>query len=211
MPVRAFAQQAVEARAHPAVETCGDPGIDPAFRRDQGIRAEPLDGRHGRQDDKPPAALLDEASHQVLSGSCRLGMLCQPGLHPAHVLALEHPVAVDPAQGDEVFTAGLFANRIWQQVVRLQAQLGRNEPRHVFRDHFARLQQSARKAKRAELQREAQLVLRPSSLPDVLDVIVRQRVVLQQGGLVRGQVEKAGALALGQNAASWQLGSLLVL
>ena len=76
----ALSAQARDPVGRNVVETCSDPGIDSAFRRDQGIRAEPLDGRHGRQDDKPPAALLDEASHQVLSGSCRLGMLCQPGL-----------------------------------------------------------------------------------------------------------------------------------
>ncbi len=52
--------------------------------------------------------------------------------------------------------------------------------------------------------------VREFAFPDVLDVIVRQRVVHQQGGFVGGQVKRSGALALGQNATSWRLECLLM-
>ena len=195
VPVRAFAQQAVEALAHPAVETCGDPGIDPAFRRDQGIRAEPLDGRHGRQDDKPAAALLDEASHQVLSGTRRFGMLCQPGLHPAHALAREHPVAVDLAQRDKVLLPGLAPCGVLEQGIPRDSELGTHELQHFLRNDLSGLQKAPRPAESAELECESKLVFRAPPGANMFDVVIRQRVVLQQGCLVRGQVENGSALA----------------
>ena len=45
-----------------------------------------------------------------------------------------------------MLTPGFFAVRVSYQIIRLQTELGRNEPRDLLRDHFARLQQASRKA-----------------------------------------------------------------
>ena len=107
-----------------------------------------------------------------------------------------------------MLAAGFFANRIRQQVIRLQAQLGRNETRHFLRNHLARLQQAPRTTKGAELKRETHLVFGAPSLPDVFDIVICQRVVLQQGCLVSRQIDKRGTLPLRQKIASWQFGGL---
>ena len=106
---------------------------------------------------------------------------------------------------------GFFAGRIWQEVSRLQTKLGCDEARHLLRYHFARLQQSSGEAQGTELKRKAHLVLRAPSRLNMLNVIIRQRVVLQQGRLVSRQVQEAGALPCRQNTASWQFGRLRVL
>ena len=55
-------------------------------------------------------------------------------------------------------------------------------------------------SKGAELEREAQPVVPPAPHPDMLDVVVGQRVMAQQGGFVRGQVEQRRALARAPDA-----------
>ena len=65
--IRAFAQQAVEACTHPVIKAGGNSGLDPALRRDQGIRTEPLNRRHARQDELPAAALLHETRGRTSS------------------------------------------------------------------------------------------------------------------------------------------------
>ena len=45
-------------------------------------------------------------------------------------------------------------------------------------------------------QLEAQPVMSPTPHPDMLDVIVGQRVMVQQGGFVRGKVEQGRALQM---------------
>lgn len=110
-----------------------------------------------------------------------------------------------------MLAAGFFANRIRQQIIRLQAQLGRDETRHFLRDHLARFQQAPRTTKGAELKHETQLVFGAPSLPDVFDIVIRQGVVQQQGCLVSRQIDKRGTLPLRQKAASRQFGLLRVL
>ena len=46
-------------------------------------------------------------------------------------------------------------------------------------------------SKGAKLEREAQPVVSPAPHPDLLDVVVGQRVMAQQGGFVRGQANRA--------------------
>ena len=50
-------------------------------------------------------------------------------------------------------------------------------------------------SKGAKLQREAQTVVSPAPHTYMLDVVIAQSVMAQQGGLVGGQVEQGRALA----------------
>ena len=56
--------------------------------------------------------------------------------------------------------------------------------------------------KGATLEREAQPIASPAPRPNMLDVVVGQRVMAQQGGFVRGQVEQRRALARAPDASS---------
>ena len=69
-------------------------------------------------------------------------------------------------------------------------------------------QNPPRISKGAKLEREAQPVVSPVPHPDMLDVIVGQRVMAQQGGFVRGQVEQGPTLARAPNASYRQVASL---
>ena len=51
-------------------------------------------------------------------------------------------------------------------------------------------------------EREAQPIVSPAPHPDLLDVVVGQCVMAQQGGFVRGQVEQRRALARASDASS---------
>ena len=105
------------------------------------------------------------------------------------MLAREHPVAVDPAQGDKVFVAGLAPGGIGEESIARDAQLGANEIESFLGNDFTRSQKTPRVAQDAKLKREAQLVFPPSAHPDMFDVIICQRVVLQKGCLVSRHVE----------------------
>ena len=97
-----------------------------------------------------------------------------------------------------MLAAGFFANRIRQQVIRLQAQLGRNETRHFLRDDLARFQQAPRITNGTKLKREAKLDFESPLLPDVFDIVIRQGEVPQQECLVSRQIDKRGTLPLSQ-------------
>ena len=94
---------------------------------------------------------------------------------------------------------GFLTARVSHQIIRLQTELGRNEPRNFLRDHFARLQQASRIAQGTELERETHPVSGMSPGLDVVDVVIVQDVVRQPRGLVGGKVEMGSALARRQN------------
>ena len=77
-------------------------------------------------------------------------------------------------------------------------------PSTVWGNGLPRQQQQPRISKGAKLEREAQPVVSPAPHPDLLDVVVGQRVMAQQGGFVRGQIEPGRALARAPDASSRQ-------
>ena len=79
--------------------------------------------------------------------------------------------------------------RISIQVFGAHAQLCGHEAKDVQGNALSHSQNSPRISKSAKLEREAQPVVSSAPHPDILDVIVGQRVMAQQGGFVRGQVE----------------------
>ena len=71
-----------------------------------------------------------------------------------------------------------------------------NETKDVLGNHLPSRQNSPRIPEGAELERKAQPVVCTAPQPDLLDVVVGQRVMAQQGSFVRGKVEqrpRAGA------------------
>ena len=107
-----------------------------------------------------------------------------------------------------MFPPGLLPHRIAIQVFGVHAQLCGNEAKGVQGNTLPRRQKSPRISKGAKLEREAQPVVSPAPHPDLLDVVVGQRVMAQQGGFVRGQVEQRRALARAPDASSRHVPSL---
>ena len=93
------------------------------------------------------------------------------------------------AQGDKVFLTGLAPGGTGEESVARDAQLGTNEIESLLGNDFTGFQKMPRVVQDAELKREAQLVFPPSAHPDMFDVIICQRVVLQKGCLVSWHVE----------------------
>ena len=69
-------------------------------------------------------------------------------------------------------------------------------------------QKPSRISKGAKLKRETQPVVSPAPHPDPLGVVVGQRGMAQQGGFVRGQVERGRAPARAPDAPSRHVSSL---
>ena len=91
-----------------------------------------------------------------------------------------------------MFPPSLLPHRIAIEVFGAPAELCGNEAKDVQGNGLPHRQQPPRISKGAKLEREAQPVVSPAPHPDMLDVVVGQRVMAQQGGFVRGQVESVG-------------------
>ena len=107
-----------------------------------------------------------------------------------------------------MFPPGLLPHRIAIEVFGPHAQLCGNEAKDVQGNGLPHRQKPPRISKGAKLEREAQPVVSPAPHPDLLDVVVGQRVMAQQGGFVRGQVEQRRALARAPDASSRHVPSL---
>ena len=89
---------------------------------------------------------------------------------------------------------GLGPDRVVGELVPVQVELASDEIHDGRRHELAGSQQAARVAEHAQLQREAQLVAGASPGPDVLQVLVAQRVVPQQVRLAVRQGEQGRPL-----------------
>ena len=96
----------------------------------------------------------------------------------------------------------------WPPGSSAHAQLCGNEAKDVQGNGLPHRQNPPRISKDAKLEREAQPVVSPAPHPDAVDVVVGQRVMTQQGGFVRGQVEQGPTLARAPDASSRQVPSL---
>ena len=79
-----------------------------------------------------------------------------------------------------MLSARFLASGVWQKVIRFQSKLGGQKTRHLIRDNLARFQQAARISKGTKLKRKTDLILRTTACANVSDVVIGQRVVLQQ-------------------------------
>ena len=107
-----------------------------------------------------------------------------------------------------MFPPGLLPHRIAIQVFGAHSQLSGDEAKDIQRNALPHRQEPSGISKGAKLKREAQPVVSPAPRPDLLDVVVGQRIMAQQGGFVRGQVEQDGALARAPDAPSRHVSSL---
>ena len=107
-----------------------------------------------------------------------------------------------------MFSPCLLPHPVATWVFGPHAELCGNAAKDVRGNALPRRQNPPRISKSAKLEREAQPVVSPAPHPDLLDVVVGQRVMAQQGGFVRGQVEQGRTLARAPDALSRYVPSL---
>ena len=107
-----------------------------------------------------------------------------------------------------MFPPCLLPHRIAIQVFDAHAQLCGNEAKDVPGNGLPHRQNAPRISEGTKLERETQPVVPAAQHPDLLDIVVGQRVVAQQHGFVRGQVEQGPALARAPDASSRHVPSL---
>ena len=99
-----------------------------------------------------------------------------------------------------MFPPCLLPHRIAIEIFGAHTELCGNEAKDVRGNGLPHYQKPPRISKDTKLEREAQPVVSPAPHPDMFDVVVGQRVMAQQGGFVRGQVEQGRALARAPDA-----------
>ena len=109
-----------------------------------------------------------------------------------------------------MFPPRLLPYRIAIHVLGAHVQLCGNETKDVQGNDLPHRQKPARISEGAELEREAQPVVSPAPHPDMLDVVVGQRVMAQKGGFISGQVQQGAALARAPDASSRHTPSLRI-
>ena len=119
------------------------------------------------------------------------------------MLPIECLEAERVAQCLELLVAGWPARGIVGERVRVDPELVPHESERRPGDQLFRSEQPSRIAQRAELDREAQTIVRTPPAVDDAQVIGAERPMPHQVGLVLGQCEQHSALRLGENGATW--------
>ena len=83
------------------------------------------------------------------------------------------------------------------KIIRIFAKLRRDKPADFQRDGFTRTEQPPWVSKGTELKSKAQTIAGMPSGLDVLNIVICQRVVPQDRGLISRQIEKCRTLTLG--------------
>src|SRR5208283_6201477 len=110
------------------------------------------------------------------------------------------------AQDTELLVAGLEPRSVGDECLGDSAELVGNETQCGFRNDLARSQQPARIAQRAQLQREAELVVAAAAPADDGEIVVAECPVPYQVGFGHGQGKQALELRFGERAPSWHGG-----
>ena len=98
------------------------------------------------------------------------------------------------------------------KLIHLFAKLCGDEATDGLRNDLAGHQQSARISERTKLKGKAEAIACMATGPNDFDVMIRQRVVIEDAGVVFRKVDQRRTLARGQNRASWHGGlSLLII
>ena len=137
-------EQMLEVAPQPGRHPLGDAGLDPAFRVDERVGAEPLDRRRGRQDGPRATASLDEPPDQVL---VRLRLRCffvELFNEFTRGAARERPESVQAAQLRQMLVPGLGPRRVVAELLPVQVELAADEVDDRRRNELARGQQAAR-------------------------------------------------------------------
>ncbi|MGX0978723.1 hypothetical protein ACSSVY_004463 [Roseovarius sp. MBR-51] len=124
----------------------------------------------------------------------------------------EHLEAIELAQVDQMPAPRYVGLGVSAKLIHLFAKLCCDEAADGLWNDLTRRQQSARISESTKLKGEAEAIACMATGSNEFEVIVRQCVVVEDGGFVCRQIEQRRALARGQDRASWHAGlSLLVI
>lgn len=173
-----------------------------ALGRGQRGRDQLLDGQGTGHDQAPPAGLVQKRRGD--RGGARAGQ--RRGKQPSRDLASaggsEVGEAEDLAQGGEVRVARLSARAVGGERLWAHADLIGHEAERRLRDRLAEPKRPARVAQRAQLQRETEPVVGAAAGADEGEILVPERPIPDEGGLVSRQGEQRLKLRLGEGATS---------
>ena len=128
-----------------------------------------------------------------------LRLASQPGVQFPRTMAGEHLEAVDLAQVDQMPSPRYVGLSISAKLIHLFAKLCGDEATYGLWNDLTRHQQSARIPERTKLKGEAEAIACMTTGSNDFDVLIRQRVVVKDAGIVCRKVEQRRALASRQN------------
>lgn len=167
---------------------------------DRRARAELLECGRRRRDD----LLGPQRGDEALGKGARVGDLERGRVQPPDHLGAggsnERTVSEFGLQGGGVLIPGVLPEPVAFDAAPSFADLPGDRAQHRLRDQLAGLEQAARIAQGAELQRKAEPVLRFATPPDPRQILGAQRIVQRASVLVRRQREESPPLARGENA-----------
>ena len=171
-------QQPVQSRSGRGVEATRNSLLDSSLGADQRVRAQPLDRCRRRQHGQCSPAFTHQPPRQVLVRARPLGLPIEPDFQAPRGLSGVVAVPVDRSQCLHVLLPGLSARRVRQERLDGNVELGADVLHHLGRNQLTWAQHTPGIAQRAELEREAELVLRTPSAGDVLEVVIGDSVWL---------------------------------
>ena len=161
-------------------DPAGNPGFYPALSLHKCIRAKPFEGRDCRQNGVGLPALLDKPAGKILVGPRQFGFLVEPAAEVSCLVAGKGSKPVQIPQFCKMLMAGLFPNRVVEKIITIETKLLTDEIHHVLRNQFVRCQNPSRLSRGTMLQSKSELVVRPATPPDMLQVYFTRDIILQE-------------------------------
>ena len=125
-------------------------------------------------------AFHDKPAGKILVGPRQFGFLVEPAAEVPCLVAGKGSKPVQIPQFCKMLMAGLFPNRMIEKIIAIETKLFTDEIHHVLRNQFVRCQNPSRIAQGTELQSKSELVVRPATPPDMLEVYFTRDMILQE-------------------------------
>jgi hypothetical protein len=181
-------------------EPSDQPLDDDALRFDHRARAELLEGGRRWGDDFS----CPQRGHEALRKSVRVGYFERSSVKTSDHLsaggAYEWAIAELSLQCCGMLIARVFSDTLAFDAAPAFTDLTSDRAQHRLGYQFAWLKKAAGIAQSAELESEAEPVLRLAATPDAQKILVAQRMMSRAGAIIRRQREERPPLSGGENA-----------
>ena len=125
-------------------------------------------------------AFLDKPVGKILVGPRQFGFLVEPAAEVLCLAAGKGSKPVQIPQFCKMLMAGLFPNQMIEKIIAIETKLFTDEIHHVLRNQFVRCQNPSRLSRGTMLQSKSELVVRPATPPDMLEVYFTRDIILQE-------------------------------
>ena len=172
------------------------------FRAGQCLGRHALGDGNAGNDDPASPELGHQRAGDIRAAGGGQGDWQQPGLKGGTIRPAERGEAEEVAQRAELFVARWAAGCVIGERLGLDRQLATEKGERRRRDQLARAQQPAALAQGAELNREAEAIMRPSSCRDGTRIRIAQNPMPRERRFVGGDRHQRVALRRGQQSAA---------